>query len=104
MVLILFVAAIPSLSQNSILHSKVETLTDYSVNNTERPAILPLKQPHGAHMQDLRLSSSLPPCRVSPNCSISRRLCLLLSFNHVDLSPRVRGSTQVGPTISAIWA
>ena len=28
---------------------------------------------------------------------------MLLSFNHVDLSPRVRGSTQVGPTISAIW-
>lgn len=55
---------------------------------------------HMAHA-GFRTQLALPPCRVSPTWSISR--AGLPSFIAVDLSPRVRGSTQVGPTISAIW-
>ena len=53
------------------------------------------------HMAHAGLSSLSLPIGSRRLGQFPAQACL--SFITVDLSPRVRGSTQVGPTISAIW-
>ena len=70
-----------------------------SDNPPKAPAILPLGQPHGTHAH-AGFSSHIP---IGSRRIVQFPAQACLSFITVDLSPRVRGSTQVGPTISAIW-